>query len=374
MRSGNWQRNDQMYTEGKARIKYTANAFLNPEAKLSRDFSVAFINSIAAGSTSVLDSTAATGIRGIRYCLETDAKELTLLEINKDSFVSLKKNLAFNKVKARAYNKSIQEFANTAKERFDIIDLDPFGGVTPYVYDLMKVSKGGTYLLATATDTAVLCGAEQKACVRLYDSVPMHNELCHETGIRILIGYIARVAVQFNFGIEILSSLSYMHYMRVFLKLSSGTESANQTVKSMGYAYFCGKCHNRYCAAGRMPDTACRICGNRLEISGKLWAGNLYNKKTSSSMRGYLEKNGADSRELKLIGTIENELDIPMYYSVPRLTKKLGAGSVSPERVMEALRKRGFAASKTHMHDSCIRTDASIKDLEGIVTGLRSGD
>ena len=31
----------------------------------------------------------------------------------------------------------------------------------------------------------------------------MHNELCHETGMRIMIGYIARTAAQFNLGIDV---------------------------------------------------------------------------------------------------------------------------------------------------------------------------
>lgn len=284
---------DDMYTEGKARIKYTANAFLNPAAKLSRDYSVAFISSVAGDNMKVLDATAASGIRGIRYALETNAKDVTFLDINRSAFGSLKKNLAYNHVKAKAYNSSIQEFANTTHEKFDVIDLDPFGGVTPYIYDLMKVSKDGTYLLATATDTAVLCGAQHKACVRLYDSVPMHNELCHETGMRILIGYMARTAAQFNFGVEALLSLSYMHYMRVFLRLDSGTKRATESMGNIGYAYQCSKCHDRYCKHGQIPDAACRTCAGRLSVSGKLWAGNLHSKGVAESIRMQLERNGA---------------------------------------------------------------------------------
>lgn len=69
---------------------------------------------------------------------------------------------------------------------------------------------------------------------------------------------------------------------------------------------------------------------------------------------------------------IGEELDVPLYYSVPKMTKKLGIGSVSPDLAMSALKERGFAASKTHMHDSCIKTDARIKDIEGIVARLWS--
>jgi tRNA (guanine26-N2/guanine27-N2)-dimethyltransferase len=361
-----------MYNEGKARIKYTANAFLNPAAKLSRDYSVAFIDSLAGDGASALDATAASGIRGIRYALETNIKSVTLLDINQSAFSSMKKNLTYNHVKAKAYNQSIQEFANTTHEKFEVIDLDPFGGVTPYINDLMKISKDGTYLLATATDTAVLCGAQHKACVRLYDSVPMHNELCHETGVRILIGYIARTAAQFNIGVEPLLSLSYMHYMRVFLRLNSGAKIANDSIGNIGYAYNCPKCHDRYCKHGQIPDQACRTCSGRLEVSGKLWTGKLHDKTIVKSIRAKLERDAAEKRELRLIELIEDELDAPLYYSVPKMTKKLGIGSVSPDLVISTLKEMGFAASKTHMHDSCIKTDARIKDIEGIIVQLRS--
>ncbi len=217
-----------MYREGNAAIKYACRSFLNPDALLSRDISVAFVASVADRHTRILDSTAATGIRGIRYYLETPSKDITLLDMNDGAFADLKKNISFNKVKAKAIGKSIQEFANTSKEKFDIIDLDPFGGATPYIYDLMKISKDGTHLLITVTDTAVLCGADYAACMRLYDARPMHNELCQEVGLRLLIGYVARVAAQFNFGIDVLASFSYLHYMRIFVRLRHGAGRRGQ--------------------------------------------------------------------------------------------------------------------------------------------------
>ncbi len=211
-----------MYKEGSAAIKYTKDSFLNPEARISRDISAAFVSALAEKGSSIVDSTAATGIRGIRYYNESGSKKVVFLDMNRKAFASLKKNVVSNKVKGTVLNKSIQEFANTTKDKFDFIDLDPFGGVTPYIYDLMKMSRGGTYLMVTATDTAVLCGADYRACVRLYDARPMHNELCQEVALRLLIGYITRIAAQFNFGVEVVLSFSYLHYMRVFLRLRHG--------------------------------------------------------------------------------------------------------------------------------------------------------
>ena len=353
-----------MYTEGKAKIRYHDKAFLNPDAKLSRDLSVAFVKSVADIKTRILDTTAATGISGIRYYLETGAKSLTLLDINRAAYLTAKRNLRFNRVKAVALNKSMQEFANTTKEKFDVIDLDPFGSISPNLFDLMKIAKNGTHMLLTATDTAVLCGAHPKACVKIYDARPLHNELCHETGIRIMLGYVARVAAQFNFGIDVLLAVSYMRYMRVFVRLNRGAKNTMNALNNLGYVYYCNRCYYRTYETSIFPkQSLCAICKNKLDISGKMWLGNLYDADTIAGIRkNFLEdKSGKELRFLEILG---NELDIPLYYLVPKLTKKLGIGAVSHVGLINELKESGFEASETHMLGSSIRTNASIKDIE----------
>ena len=360
-----------MYKEGKAEIRYVGGAFLNPKAEISRAISVAFVKSVAGKGASVLDATSATGIRGIRYYKECGVRNLTLLEINSKAYGSLKRNLAFNGVKAAAFNKSIQEFANTCDEHFDVIDLDPFGGVTPYVYDLMKISRDGTHLIATATDTAVLCGASSKACMRIYGAKPMHNEMCHEAGLRTLIGYIARTAAQFNFGVEALMAVSRMHYMHVFLRLRHGAENAAESFSEMGYAYYCNRCcfrmHERaFLAASR----TCTECGGALEAFGPMWLGSIYDKKTTKAVRENLgdgEKGAAS-----LMDRINSELDVPFYYDLPRITKSMHTSSVSPSRVIEALEKAGFRTSLTHIDPDAIRSDADLGSVRRAIGAARA--
>ena len=59
-----------MYAEGKARIKESGKAFLNPAGKASRDLSIAYVKLLAEKGSALLDATAATGIRAIRYAKE----------------------------------------------------------------------------------------------------------------------------------------------------------------------------------------------------------------------------------------------------------------------------------------------------------------
>ncbi len=361
-----------MYKEGKAVIKYERNSFLNPDALISRDISAAFVSAFAEKGSRILDCTSATGIRGIRYYLESKAKDLTFLEINSKSFSSMKKNVVSNKVKGKMLNTSMQELANASKDRFDFIDLDPFGGVTPYIYDMMKISKGSTYLMISATDTAVLCGADYRACVRLYDAKPMHNELCQEVGLRILIGYIARVAAQFNFGIEVVLSFSYLHYIRVFIRLDHGAKSAFESIKSLGYAYYCNKCLYRGVQKSLLPSIVeCELCGNKLETAGKMWLGKLYDRNTILSVIAEMESGVADGRydkkSLNFINTLSKEPDVPLYYSIPQLTKKMHIGAVSPNMLIDKLLKKKYNASLTHLEKSCIKTNAGIEEMKRLV-------
>ncbi len=359
-----------MYEEGKAKIN-AGSAFLNPEARFSRDMSMALVGQFAKRSTRILDPTAATGIRAIRYYLETRSKELTLLEINKKVSQVAKKNIKSNKVKARLLNKSIQAFANTANETFDVIDLDPFGSIAPNLYDIMKLAKGGAYLFLTATDTAVLCGAHEKACIRIYDAKPMHNELCHEIGVRILLGYAARVAAQFNYGIEVLLSVSYAHYMRLFLKLNAGADSSHASIKQLGYAYYCSKCGFRTTEKGFFPRRSACECGSLLQVSGKMWLGPLHDKERVAGIIQQFKSKAYDKKGLKMLQTIYQEADIPLYYSIPKMTKRLGIQSKSPVFVVERLRALGHAATRTHFDESSIKTDAGTSVINRILAQKR---
>lgn len=361
-----------MYTEGSARIEDSGEAFLNPKARLSRDISVGFVKALAKSGGSVLDATAATGIRGIRYCLETKAKRVTMLDINETVYKSLSKNARLNRVKATVLNKSIQEFANTTDEKFDFIDLDPFGGAAPNIFDLMKVAKGGTYMMITGTDTAVLCGAQHSACIRIYDSKPIHNELSHEAGIRILAGYVARVAAQFGFGIRVLVAFTYLHYVRIIIRVEHGADKASASLDNMGHLYYCNGCTNRECASGFLPhDRECKLCGSRYDVAGRMWIGSIYDSASVAAVKKYFDVNVEDKAELKFIETLSNEPDVPFYYSIPKLTRKLSRSAVSPALVVSALRKKGFAAAVTHMEKSCVKSDAPLKAVSDAVSSLK---
>lgn len=363
-----------MYKEGKASIRYHDEAFLNPVAKFSRDVSVAFVGMLADRRSKILDPTASTGIRGIRYYKETKSKDITLIDINEDAYKSLVSNLRFNKVKAPSKNMSIQEFANTSFEKFDFIDFDPFGGVSTNINDLMKLSKDGTYLMVTATDGAVLSGAHTRACIRLYDARPLHNELCHEVGLRILIGHIARIAAQYNFGIRVLLSFSYVHYIRIFIKLIKGSDSALASVDSMGYVHYCNSClwhghEMRFYPKGG----ACPLCGGSIETAGKLWLGELWERATVKRVEAEMRGRRMDADEVLFMSNLSKELQLPLFYAIPKFTKKMRISAVSPAEVVAYLKRKGFEASYTIFEKDSVRSDAGVGEIQAAIRYVKSG-
>lgn len=354
--------------EGRAVVENGEGVFYNPKMTALRNISVAFLNALGVEGGSLLDCTAATGIRGIRYALECGAKEVVMLDMNESAYGNAVANAERNKVDAKVLHKSIQEFANTVKTKFDVIDLDPFGTPAPHIFDLMKVSKDGTLLMVTATDTAVLCGAHAKACMRIYGARPLHNELGHEAGMRILLGYIARTAAQFNFGIEALLSISDMHYMRVFMKLRRGAKYAGDSVGKMGFVSACGKCHNFSYSAGIVPnvETKCGFCGAEMNSAGPLWLGSLYDKEIIKRMIG---NTALDSHGFRILDRIYEERDMPFFYSIPKITRYLGISAVPFGVIIERLHKAGRETSRTHFNAAAIKTNAKIGEVVDAVKG-----
>ena len=364
-----------IYIEGNTKIKYSENAFLNPRSRLTRDLGVAFINAAFTEKEKkkikVLDPTAATGIRGIRYANEAGIKNLTFLEINKSAYKVLKKNLSSCSADTTALNTSIQEFANTSMEKYDIIDLDPFGSIVPNLYDILKLAKDKTYLFLTATDTAVLCGAHEKACYKLYDAKPMHNSIAHEVGLRILLGFVARTAAQFNFGVEVVFAFSHAHYFRALVKLNHSSDNALSTLKNLGYTYYCNSCGYRSVSASFFPNIDKCACGAKLQIAGKLWAGDLINNLIMSSIADEFKKiPDANKDERKLVEMLVNEKNIPLYYKISQITKMLKVSSVKLDNIILELKNRGFTVEKTHFDPDAIKTDAPIDQITKVILML----
>ncbi len=347
----------RVVAEGLAKIRVNHDVFYNPKMQGLRNISVSFLSAVGSSGRSLLDATAASGIRAIRYKKECDVGHITALDINRKAHSMCASNMKLNKVGAIALNTSIQEYTNATDQRFDIIDLDPFGSPAPYIFDIMKVCGNGTLLMVTATDTAVLCGAHSDACMKQYGSRPLHNELCKEAGLRILYSYIARVAAGFNFGMVPLLGISDMHYMRAFVRLESGALAAARSAKTNGIGGFCVKCggFELWSGIGRLCGQTCQNCRSDMEGFGPIWTGKLYDRQLLGKM--------AEQSNEGIVRIVDDELDTPMFYSMPAMTRRMRKGSVSHYKIIERLRQKGFSATRTQFDSDGVKTNAPVSEV-----------
>jgi tRNA (guanine26-N2/guanine27-N2)-dimethyltransferase len=254
---------------------------------------------------------------------------------------------------------------------YNLVELDPFGSPIPYSYFAMRsfrrIRKG--FISATATDTAVLCGAHYAACLKHYHSRPLHNEICHETGARILLKHFADLASGFDFGLFPLFTLSHRHFFKLFFRLEKGAEKAVQNQKSSGYITFCPSCGHR--EAGPLPFSQCPRCSSKAEWGGPLWLGPLHSKAHIRKMQSLNEeRNYKDKKEMgKLLSLMEKEDDFPPYYfDIHSSCRRFGLHNPKPiDEITRALEKEGSPASRTHFSPTAVKTTAPAHVLKKLI-------
>jgi tRNA (guanine26-N2/guanine27-N2)-dimethyltransferase len=65
-------------------------------------------------------------------------------------------------------------------DRFDVVDLDPYGTAVPFLDAAVQSVSDGGLLCVTCTDMAVLAGNYPETCFAKYGGVSFRGESCHE--------------------------------------------------------------------------------------------------------------------------------------------------------------------------------------------------
>lgn len=351
-----------------AKFEIPEGVFYNPEMELCRDVFSLLVGT-RGGKISILDGMCASGVRGLRYKLENkNVESVVLTDLSPRAVACARKNAGANKIKKLAFNADACEILRKKKGEFDFVELDPFGSPVPFIYDAARSfedRKDGV-LSITATDMAVLCGANHAACLKNYGAAPLDNEFCHENAVRILLGKIALCCAQFNLGITPLFSFSHRHYVKVAVKLKKGAEGAVSCVKQMGHVSYCPGCSWR--EAARLPrKNACPACNHSLEIGGPLYIGKLWESGTVEEMlklnskRDYRQKTAVE----KILRTIlsESRVEAYGYYDLHMLAKKHASRILGMDEALNRVRNAGFCAERTHFCPTAIRTDAEHNDI-----------
>lgn len=350
------------------RINFEVNKlFYNPNMRFCRTFGSLSIAAISEKIT-VLDGFAASGIRGLRYAKENkNVKKIVFLDVWKIAPNTILKNAEKNKIKKfEIFNSDFNEFV--IKNAFDFIEIDPFGSPVPFLnnafYSFRKKKSG--YISITATDVAVLCGENTRACLKKYGAKNLRNEFTHEIGVRILLKKIADFASQFDFGIEPLYSISNRHYIKILIKITSSAKKASEIPQNLGYLSYCFHCGER--EIGKFPNRICANCKKDMDYAGQLWLSKLHNKKFLKAMKKTnAGRNYADKKEIDgvLDLLIEEENISPFYYNIHDFCRREKYPNIPKrDKIISELKKKGFTTGRTHFDNRCIKTNAKIKDIK----------
>ncbi len=347
--------------------------FYNPVMEFSRDISIIAIQAyqkIIEKEISICEPLTGSGIRGTRYANEVEqVKRVILSDINSVAVKLTQKNIKINKLEEKVFvehkdaNLILSEHAKRGK-RFNVIDIDPFGSPAPFLDSAVRAVSGKNGLLAiTATDMPPLCGLFPETCARKYGAYSLRTEYCHEIGVRILAGALARIAARHGLAISICFCHSTNHYIRIFAMTNIGKKKADRSIKKIGYISHCFKCGYRTLNQGiisKIPRE-CSNCGHNLDTAGPLWLGEIFDKEFVEKIINELseKKLRTKRRVKKILELIHEELQgPPTYIDLHKYYKKLKEPIPPIRSVIKKLRKEGYIATRTHFNPRAIRTNS----------------
>ena len=366
------------------KISSDAPVFYNPHMELNRDISILALQTFQKQedrNINICDLFGGSGIRGVRYKNEIDGVgHVFINDISETANEYERHNVELNNLKdIEIFQHDASMFLRMHRGEFDVIDIDPFGTPSPFLDSAGYCSRRNSLLCVTATDTSALCGTYKEPCIRKYNAKPYKSEYCHETGIRILAGFVALTLAKYSKSIEVKLSHSTEHYMRSYIEVKKGSKKSDECLKNIGYISHCKHCLYREENKGLATSTPniCPECGEKLIQAGPLWLGEIQNEEFISKMIVESENKKLNTKEdvLKLLESCRIEAESPAtFYDVHKICKILKISAPKLDLVFGNLEKEGFEAVKTHFNPLGIKTNAPLKKIKEIIKTLSSSN
>jgi tRNA (guanine26-N2/guanine27-N2)-dimethyltransferase len=358
-----------------------APVFYNPVMELNRDLAVlayrAYQHKLKR-EIIVSEPLTSTGIRAIRLAAEVQGiKQVVASDINARAYLLAEHNVHINGLEARVEVEHkdancLLSCHGAPRQRFDVVDVDPFGSPVPYLDSTIRALRNRGILAATATDLAPLCGVHAKACVRKYGGKPLRTEYCQELAARLLVGCVTATAAKQDIGVHVLFSHSTDHYIRIYVEIGYGAQKADASVKSLGYILHCFNCLHRETThrpfehrIGKCPE-----CGSKMDWAGPLWLGSIFDKHFCELMaqenRCTAMRNSVKIAKLLAIA-IEEADAAATYYVIDKISNKLSLPVLSVADMLKTLRYSGFQAVPTHFNSRGVKTNAPALAIQSLL-------
>jgi tRNA (guanine26-N2/guanine27-N2)-dimethyltransferase len=371
-------------TEGKARLLLaeelgTQAVFYNPRMNLNRDVAMLFARSHFAvwRHLRICDPMTASAVRAVRYVVEApNVKSVIAADADPESVQCAARMIELNDVGEKV--SVVQEEANVLLishmvDRFDLIDLDPYGSPAPFFENALRATIDGGVIAASATDMAPLTGARSAACFRKYGVRSVRTEFEKEMAVRTLAANLATVGGKLELGISLAFSHASDHYVRIYADVMKGKKAANESMKFLEFLKYCPGCLKRSHHSSLDQIEQICDCGSKVRVGGPFWFGPLWNVSTIDRMsESCLMIESSRLSELQnLLDRIRGEAEAPaLYYRVDYLSHVLRIRPPKISEVLTILREKRFSAVRTHFHPNGFRSDAPHQEIVSVVRDL----
>ncbi len=359
-----------------------APVFYNPRMKFNRDLSVTALSAyhrLYSPKPSVrgVDLLSGTGVRAIRYALESSGVEKFYAnDKNPRAYRIIADNIRLNNLGDRVTplnyeaNYAALYIKDELEEPILYIDIDPYGSPIPFIDNALRLVGHRGVIGFTATDIAPLVGSRVKAGLRRYGSVTGKTPFSRELAVRILLGVIARYAGVHEKSVRPLLVFYHEYYIRGFVLVERGAGKADRSMNMLGcIGYSKPTGYTAY-----TDDITCSspltdpYTGSRLTILGPLWKGELGDKEFIEATllieeeSVHHETRREVSRLLSRLA-VEYEIDNRPPYRLDHCARLMGGVMPRPSKVIESLRGKGYRAVVSYLDPQSIRTDAPIREI-----------
>lgn len=220
--------------EDKAELKEGANVAPGDQPQ------TAAVGEICEDGLRVLEGLAASGLRSIRFAREVPGLQSVVANDASARAVDLiRHNVQLNKVAhlvrpSQADARMLMYQHQRVSERFDVIDLDPYGSPAPFLDAAVQAVSEGGLLCVTCTDMAVLAGNSGETCYSKYGAMALKSRACHEMALRIVLHSLDLRANCYQRFVMPLLSISADFYVRVFVRVFTGQAKVKASARLAG--------------------------------------------------------------------------------------------------------------------------------------------
>uniref|UniRef100_A0A669EVJ4 tRNA (guanine(26)-N(2))-dimethyltransferase n=1 Tax=Oreochromis niloticus TaxID=8128 RepID=A0A669EVJ4_ORENI len=323
----------------------------------------------------VLEGLAASGLRSVRFALEVPGlQSVTANDFSAKAAALIARNAQYNGVshllQASCRDASMLMYdMRGKKDRYDVIDLDPYGSPTSFLDAAVQAVSEGGLLCITCTDMAVMAGNSGETCYSKYGSVSIKAKYCHEMALRVILHSLDQRAGVYQRYIQPLLSVSVDFYIRVFVRVFTGQATVKNSASKQALVYNCVGCGAFHLqrmdtkhSAAASNEVLCVMVQSRC-LGGPIWAESIHDlefvQKVLSAVSGNPSRFGTSKRIEGVLSMVTEELeDVPLYYTVDNLSSTIHCNTPPLLQFRSALLHAGHRVSLSHACKNAIKTDA----------------